>query len=720
MRYVSGILIMSALTIALPPAAPALAQQGQDLYQQALRKENVEGDLRAAIELYQRIAREFAEDRALVARALVHMGLSYEKLGEPEAQAVYQRVLRDYADQRDAVQQAQARIAAADSRVQQDGLVARRVWDGPEVDLFGAVSSDGQLLTYVDWSTGDLAIRDLTTGETRRLTNTGYPEYAMFSILSPDGTRVAYEWSGATAPGESRWELRIIGVDGSEPRVLYHDPGGPLVEPKAWTPDGAHILAVSVREDQTAQIVLISVADGSVRVLKSLDWRWPREMSLSPDGRSIVYAVPPLGDAPQNFDTGQGGLERDLFLLAADGSREIPLVEHPADDSAPVWTPDGKRVLFTSDRTGEPAMWAVDVADGTPTGSARIVGEGMGSPLGVTASGAYYFGRRPGQQHIYMAALDPATSRLTASPTKLIQRVEEVSREPSWSPDGRFLAYHTGGIFDSGDVVVRSRDTGAERRFEHGLGMVRMRWFPDGRSLLLMGSDGQFRPGIYQLDVESGVTTLLLRLREEDVFPFPTSPLKAAPALSPDGTTIFHTRQISASGSSSTQLLAYHLTTGEDREIHHTEAPVLINGLAVSPDGRQVAFSTVGGTPEWGTSSAPSSASLHMMPVGGGEVRHLLTMPGDTPYVTPIAWTPDGRGLFLTEPLPFTQGGRHIGLWRISLDGGEPVRIDLQVDGEVADPSVHPDGRQIAFIGRVFTQEVWVVENLLADLERQQ
>ena len=78
MRYVSGILIMSALAIALPPAAPVLAQQGQDLYQQALRKENVEGDLQAAIELYQRIAREFAEDRALVARALVHMGLSYE------------------------------------------------------------------------------------------------------------------------------------------------------------------------------------------------------------------------------------------------------------------------------------------------------------------------------------------------------------------------------------------------------------------------------------------------------------------------------------------------------------------------------------------------------------------------------------------------------------------------------------------------------------------
>ncbi|MFH1763420.1 MAG: hypothetical protein ABIF09_04420, partial [Gemmatimonadota bacterium] len=61
--------------------APGMAQTGHDLFQQALVKEQADGDLRAAIALYQRIVQEFAADRALAARALVQMGQCHERLG---------------------------------------------------------------------------------------------------------------------------------------------------------------------------------------------------------------------------------------------------------------------------------------------------------------------------------------------------------------------------------------------------------------------------------------------------------------------------------------------------------------------------------------------------------------------------------------------------------------------------------------------------------------
>ena len=54
-----------------------------------------------------------------------------------------------------------------------DGIVNRQVWIGPGADIEGAPSPDGKFLSFVDWDTGDLAIRDLETGTNRRLTNKG-------------------------------------------------------------------------------------------------------------------------------------------------------------------------------------------------------------------------------------------------------------------------------------------------------------------------------------------------------------------------------------------------------------------------------------------------------------------------------------------------------------------------------------------------------------------
>ncbi|MFQ5926860.1 MAG: hypothetical protein ACE5MH_05435, partial [Terriglobia bacterium] len=196
------------------------------------------------------------------------------------------------------------------------GMVARQVWAGPLVDTLGAPSADGSYIYMVDWETGDLATRNLLTGEKRRLTNKGSwaesSEFALFSVPSPDGNHIAYTWFNK----DLVVDLRLVALDGSSPRVLYQNPEVEYLVPAAWTPDGNHILALFRKKDRTNQIVLVATADGSVRVLKTLDWRYPLKMRLSPDGRFVVYDFPPKEDAP----------ERDIFLLATDGSREVPLV----------------------------------------------------------------------------------------------------------------------------------------------------------------------------------------------------------------------------------------------------------------------------------------------------------------------------------------------------------------------------------------------------------
>jgi RNA polymerase sigma-70 factor (ECF subfamily) len=184
---------------------------------------------------------------------------------------------------------------------------------------WGAPSPDGRYLSRRNYGNGNVAVRDLTTGEYRNLTTGEYrnltsegrrgglDQWAEHSIWSPDSKQVAYTWY------HKGFQLRIVGLDGSEPRVLYRNENRGLgwIWPHEWSRN---------------KIVLVSVAAGSLKKLKSI--RFWVNMSLSPDGRYVVYD--------------NEGEPRDIFLLATDGSGEIPLVEHPADDYGPVWSPDGK------------------------------------------------------------------------------------------------------------------------------------------------------------------------------------------------------------------------------------------------------------------------------------------------------------------------------------------------------------------------------------------
>src|SRR5512143_2497844 len=90
--------------------AVTCAQTPQQLFQQALSKEQADGNIDEAIRLYQRVIEAGASDRALTARALLQMGRCYEKLGRDGARKSYERLLQEFADQKDVAAQARARL----------------------------------------------------------------------------------------------------------------------------------------------------------------------------------------------------------------------------------------------------------------------------------------------------------------------------------------------------------------------------------------------------------------------------------------------------------------------------------------------------------------------------------------------------------------------------------------------------------------------------------
>ncbi len=218
---------MTATTLVLAQAPRSIEAQ----FKAAQHAEEVEGDLQEGDRAVS--ADRTRGDRAAAVRALLRVAECYQKLGDAEARAVYQRIIRDYGEQPQAAE-ARSRLndlVGADKPVDTH-VVARQVWVGDGVNVEGSPSADGKFLTFIDWNssdTGNVAIRDLTTGRNQRLTNaTGADGYAYDPAISPDGKQIAYMFFG-----ERTTSLRTVGVDGGPPRVIArlgphatYQPGG--------------------------------------------------------------------------------------------------------------------------------------------------------------------------------------------------------------------------------------------------------------------------------------------------------------------------------------------------------------------------------------------------------------------------------------------------------------------------------------------------------------
>ena len=584
-------------------------------------------------------------------------------------------------------------------------IAVRQVWDNG--DATGAPSPDGRYLSFVNWMTGDLAVRDLGTGKNRNLTDegtwSGKSQFAYYSIWLPDGQRIAYTWWN-----QDFYELRVVGVDGGKPAVVYRNEELVWIRAHAWSPDGKRILALFRKKDRTNQIALVSTTDGTAQVVKTLDWRYPLIMSLSPDGRTIAYDLVSDKDADISAT-------RDIYLLAADGSRESVLVRHPANDYGPMWTPDGRRIVFASDRAGATGAWMIEVREGQPPGPARLVNASIRRmfPMGFVRGGALYFGYANFENggNVYSAALDPETGEVVQAPARAIEQFEGENTSPAWSPDGQHLAYLSrrgSSPFGAGSWTIRIRrtETGEERELVPKLDRLRNQrdsppqWSPDARFLLISGVDLKGREGLYRLDVKTGEAALVAGDSEG-------RPMRRH-LWSRDGKTIYHQASRLQEGQPRPALIARDLETGRETVLYRGH----MDGLALSPDGRQLAFVAQG--------DQKGTHSLKLLAVEGGTPRDLLSnLPAEKfPNLSGLAWAADGRHLIYGFRVGEGPAGawpepQVLGLWRVPVAGGKPQRLGIEAD-VLRDLTVHPDGRRLAFTaGSPAHAEVWLLENFL-------
>ncbi|NNM31443.1 MAG: S9 family peptidase, partial [Gemmatimonadetes bacterium] len=282
--------------------------------------------------------------------------------------------------------------------------------------------------------------------------------------VSPDGTRILYQRKHVDRM-KDRWvgELWIMNADGSRNRFLT-DGGG-----AAWSSSGDRIAFVRSEEDGSAEIFVRWMDDeGATTQISRLD-QGPGALAWSPDGEHLAFSmmVPSEPEWTVSVPGRPEGAEwtaepkvvtrptfrrdyvgytdrgyRHIFVIPATGGTARQLTQGDWNHGAPVWTPDGEEILFSSLREPdaeyqfrESEIYAVSVPSGAirqltvrdgPDHSPVVSPDGrLVAYLGHDATDDAYFA-----QNLYVMAIDGSNPR---------DITDDLDRGPAflhWAPDG--------------------------------------------------------------------------------------------------------------------------------------------------------------------------------------------------------------------------------------------------------------------------------------------
>jgi len=558
------------------------------------------------------------------------------------------------------------------------------------------VSPAGRFLSGWDVG-GNLALRDAVTGGDRALTHFGEKDGVdpRDAVFSPDSRRVAYLENGTTLV------LRVLSLDGggsAKSEVLYR-PSDDVrwFTPYAWSSDGQWISVYLDKKDNTKQIGLVQVSNGSLRVLKTTDWSArPGALRFSPDGRYLLF----------DLSAGSNGRDRHVFALALDGSREIPVVADAGYSNGVVgWTQDD-HILFVSDRGGSTGLWAVAWNGGRP-GTPALIEPNMNleRTIGLTHGGGLYYVAQVTGRDVCVASIDARSGEVLSPPVPLIRRFVVVDAWPAWSVDGKFLAHiakrdirSAGGEF----ISIRSMTSGETRELHPEIplsfsGVSHLRWSPDGQSFAVVSYNDKGRYVVYSINAKTGATNALTSGSDAQQ---PT----AIAGWAPDGQAVFYETFTSAgveAGEAVSRLVRRDMRSGAVTELARGVRNAFSNPV-LSPDGRTIAYETY--------PTAGSTSKLMIMPSSGGQPRELRASDHNMFNKYAPVWTRDSQAILVSKRTAPPASEQQ--MWLLPVNGGSPKQVSLGVP-EVLEWTLNPATDELAFVSGWGKSEVRVLENFL-------
>jgi Tol biopolymer transport system component len=374
----------------------------------------------------------------------------------------------------------------------------------------------------------------------------------VYPAVSPDGSQLAFVRS-ATG-GYGNWDVWVQGVDGGEPHQLtferYEDVGG-----LAWTPDGGEVL-FTVRWPSTQHTISrVSLEGGEPQRVVGVG----QSAGLpSIQGGRMVYQQQTTYSGDVWRTPGRGA-------SAPDGQPE-KLIASSGSEYHPAYSPDGRRIAFSSDRSGVGNIWVCD-SDGSNPVQLTDFGSHTGSARWSPDGRRIVFDSvEEGNENIYVVDAEGGIPRrLTDDPS--------ADFTPTWSRDRRWIYFESDRSGESQVWKIPGEGGPAVQVTQRGGGYSRESW--DGSHLYYAKSNG-----IWRVPVGGG--------EETEVFSGPVGYRDWAPSR---GGIYFSTHTGGQGRWREYSILYLDFASGQVTELFREKGLTdFASGLEISPDEEWILF----------------------------------------------------------------------------------------------------------------------------------
>jgi serine/threonine protein kinase len=308
---------------------------------------------------------------------------------------------------------------------------------GPEQELLSSramgisnlsglsISADGKTIAFSGRrknESNSIHLLAVETLETRQLTRPPSGMSDSIPAISPDGKTVAFlRW----AP--SPYQVHLVPVAGGEPRRLISE--GNMIEGLCWTADGSEVIYSFVRVGMGDALFRLPISGGAPSPI-AVGGVSILSPAASVRGNRLAWVDPSANTDIWRFET------------SGRQSRPINLVSSTRQDTNPQISADGKKIVFSSARSGTTELWVSDSDGSNPVPLTSFGGPGVGTPRWSPDGRQIVFdSNAEGQAEIYsINAGGGKPRRLTIEPS--------TDARPSWSRDGRWIYFgsnRTGG-----------------------------------------------------------------------------------------------------------------------------------------------------------------------------------------------------------------------------------------------------------------------------------
>jgi len=393
-----------------------------------------------------------------------------------------------------------------------------QVTSEPGRELQPSLSPDGNEVSYVVGTFGAprIVIRSTINissgGETRR--GEGIKGVYVYPNWAPDGASIRF---GMCVTFFSNCGWREVGKLGGTSTPLGV-PSDLTSFTHGWSPDGTRV-AFSRRDS----IFAYSTGDTEPQLLgvHTLDPAVPHSFAWSPDGQLLAYV-----NANDRWRYSGNLWNSSIWIIDANGGEPVAITSEEHMNLSPQWLPDGRHILFVSNRDGPRGIYLVEVGPDGPLGDVQsVVSSSDPHSISLSRNGKKLaYSKFQLRQNIWSIPI-PRSEVLSIKDAQPVTTGNQVIEVHDLSPDGRFITY-SGSRLGNADIYRMPLEGGTAQLIADLPGdAFYPAWSPDGTEIAFYAVLPGTGSGLFVVPANGGDPRL--------VADFPHGDLNSA--WSPDG-----------------------------------------------------------------------------------------------------------------------------------------------------------------------------------------